>query len=60
MRGTNHTKIPHEYDITDDGFVILEKKTQMDMDNAWKLKKLKNPEREPYLPFEKGDGKTGF
>jgi len=25
MRGTNHTKVPHEYDITDSGFVILEK-----------------------------------
>jgi KaiC/GvpD/RAD55 family RecA-like ATPase len=26
MRGTNHTKSPHEYDITSDGFVILNKK----------------------------------
>ena len=26
MRGTNHTKTPHEYDITNRGFVILEKK----------------------------------
>jgi len=28
MRGTNHTKTPHEYDITDDGFVILDNKDQ--------------------------------
>jgi len=27
MRGTNHTKTPHEYDITSDGFVILNRKT---------------------------------
>mgnify|MGYP000011626020 FL=1 len=26
MRGTNHTKSPHEYDITSEGFVILNKK----------------------------------
>jgi len=26
MRGTSHTKSPHEYDITSDGFVILEGK----------------------------------
>jgi len=26
MRGTNHTKSPHEYDITSDGFVILNRK----------------------------------
>jgi len=26
MRGTNHSKTPHEYDITPDGFVILNKK----------------------------------
>jgi len=26
MRGTNHTKTPHEYDITSEGFVILNKK----------------------------------
>ena len=26
MRGTNHTKTPHEYEITSDGFVILDKR----------------------------------
>jgi len=26
MRGTNHTKTPHEYDITSEGFVILNRK----------------------------------
>jgi len=25
MRGTNHTKTPHEYDITSEGFVILDR-----------------------------------
>ena len=24
MRGTNHSKLPHEYDISDDGFVIFD------------------------------------
>ena len=27
MRGTNHSKASHEYDITSEGFVILDKKT---------------------------------
>jgi len=27
MRGTNHTKSPHEYDITSEGFLILNRKT---------------------------------
>lgn len=26
MRGTNHTKTPHEYDITSNGFIILDRK----------------------------------
>jgi len=26
MRGTNHTKTPHEYEITSDGFAILDKR----------------------------------
>jgi len=27
MRGTNHSKMPHEYDITSQGFVILDRKS---------------------------------
>lgn len=30
MRGTNHTKSPHEYDITSEGFMILDKKAKAD------------------------------
>jgi len=32
MRGTSHTKVPHEFDITDYGFAILGKQTATDLE----------------------------
>jgi len=50
MRGTNHTKVPHEYDITDEGFVILGDQSVKVL-NSLNVK-LKKSQREPYFPFE--------
>ncbi|MFB0502648.1 MAG: RAD55 family ATPase [Candidatus Bathyarchaeia archaeon] len=49
MRGTNHAMAPHEFDITDEGFVLLEPRRV----KASRSKgEAGNPGREPYFPFE--------
>jgi len=52
MRGTNHTKTPHEYEIANGGFVILEGETPGKEEDTRDLRKLKRSRREPYFPFE--------
>lgn len=49
MRGTNHAKIPHDYDITDEGFVMLEGRSVKALPSDVEAKKSR---REPYFPFD--------
>ena len=49
MRGTNHTMVPHDYDITDEGFVLLERPRAKGPQSKGGST---NPGREPYFPFE--------
>jgi circadian clock protein KaiC len=49
MRGTNHAMAPHEFDITDEGFVLLERRR---VKGSTSKGEAGNPRREPYFPFE--------
>jgi circadian clock protein KaiC len=48
MRGTNHAMVPHEYDITDEGFVLLERRRAKNLPSKGGSR---NPRQEPYFPF---------
>lgn len=48
MRGTNHTMIPHDYEITDEGFEILEGQSVRALPSDVGAEKSR---REPYFPF---------
>ncbi|MFQ6095800.1 MAG: RAD55 family ATPase [Candidatus Bathyarchaeia archaeon] len=57
MRGTNHTKVPHEYDITDEGFIMLEGQSVEASPSDVKARKSR---REPYFPFEEKEKTVDF
>lgn len=60
VRGTNHTKVPHEYDITDNGFVILKAQRPEVDRNKENTNKVKESRSGPYFPFKEREEATDF
>ncbi len=60
MRGTNHTKNPQEYEITDGGFAISEKQSLANMGNVRNTRKVKKSRKGPYFPYEGKQEATDF